>query len=634
MRSFASTLILALIAAVLCGMAGWQWQRGNFDSIFGAPPTPVGQRLYTSFTANEVKHIRISGSGNEATFSLEDKGWQASTPWADRMDPRAAVGIINFTLGMRVEDLADADEIAPDKSGLNKNATTIRLENADHLPLANYKLGRTAPWKAEFEGIEQPVPTVFVQQRDKNRKRHVYACTGDINSLFKDGLKFLRDHRPFYFNPLSLQKIRIRSQKVDLILGRADPKSPWRIVTPLDLPTDPAVMKTLIEGIFEMQAVKVSDRSSVTLPAADNAATTSQIALTQFGSEDETLLEIFPAETPDAHVVKATVSDRPDTVFDLPLKPEPGFVSLANLPLSVNELRDPTLTHLNIASLRGISIRPATGTEIVVTLESPTRWTVDIDGVSTEANEENLYSLLKAVTTGKATAFVSDAATDFSPWGLDRPILTLRFLGLEGQANQAIELRFGIDGKGGYFVNRLGTPTVMKVDEALISSIAVRPFEWRHSRLWSVDRFNLVAMKLARGEESPLILKYNFTYESWIAERDGKDLTASLDPAKANYMLSVIEGLKVSRWLATTDENAIEALKKPSLTLTVTEFTKDADDEVTGVQDRTITLAPAAPGKNPGFYYGRLDKEEHPFLLDRPTYQNIAEDLFEKQIPE
>jgi len=627
MRSFALTFILALAAAVLCGTAGWQWRKGNFDSVFGAPSTPVGERLYTGFTPAEVKHIRVSGNGVTATFALKENGWQASAPWTDRMDPRYAVGIINYTLGMRVEDTASEDEIDPDKTGLGGTSINIRLENANHVPLASYKLGRTAPWKVEIEGMEKLQDTTFVQTRDKNHKHHVYVCTGDINTLFKDGMKFLRDHHPFYFNPVSLQKIRIRSQQGDLTLGRADPKSPWRIVKPLDLPTDAATMKALLEGIFELCAVKVSDRASVTLPANAGAVKTNQIALIPFGTENETLLEIFPPESPEAQNVKATVSDRPGTVFDLPLKPEPGLVSLANLPLSVNELRDPTLTHLNIASLRGVSIIPATGTEILITREPEKPWMTTIDGAPCEANEENLYSLLKAVTTSRATGFESDAATDFTPWGLNKPVLILRFLAAD---NQALELRFGLDAKGGYYVNRLGTPTVMKVEESLLSSIAVRPFEWRQSRLWSVDRVNLVGMKLIREAESPIILKYKFIDESWEAEKDGQNLTPTLDPAKANYMLSVLEGLKVSRWLATTDENAIEALKKPALTLTVTELVMDADDEVKGVQDRTLTLAPAAPGKNPGFYYGRLDNEEHPFLLDRATYLKIAGDLFEK----
>lgn len=630
MRSLLSTFLLLLAAAALCVLAGWQWRQGNFDSVFGAPPTPVGSRLYTSFHAGAVKHIRVSGGGTAAAFSLTDKGWQASAPWTDRMDPRAAVGIINFALGLRVEDFAEAGEVDSSDSGLGETAIIVRLEDAARHPLAHFKLGRATPWKAELEEGAPPVSTVYIQPRDKNRKRHIYTCTGDINPLFKDNFRFLRDHHPFYFNPLALQKIRIRSQQGDLTLGRADPQGAWRIVKPLDLPTDRKAMVNLLEGLYELQAVKLADRAAVPQPAKDSSARTSQIAITSFGSEAETILEILPPESPDAKDVQATVSDRPDTVFSLPLKPEQGVVSLANLPLAPNELRDYRIAPppvIDIASLRGVSIQPATGAEIVVSRTPPQPWMAASEGVTTEANEENLYELLKAVTTGLASGFVSDAATDFTPWGLHRPVLTLRFL---HQNNQAVELRFGIDGKGGWFANRLGTPTVMKVDEMLVSSIAVRPFEWKHSRLWSVDRVNLIGIKHTRAAEPPTLLRYSDNDQAWQAGREGADLTATLDPARANYMLDHLEGLKVTRWLATDDPGAAAALKNPSLTLTVTEFITDPQGENQGVQDRTLTFAPAAPGANPGFYYGKLESEPNPFLLDSGTYGKIALDLFEK----
>ena len=627
MRSFGFTFLLALVAGLVCAAGILQWRHGNFDSIFGEPATPVGQRIYTSFRPDQVKHIRVSSNGNSAAFTLKDNGWQASSPWTDRMDPRAATSIIDFTLGMRVEDVAHESEIDHAKASLTNNATIIRLEDENHQPLAKYKLGRVSPWNAEVEGMEQAVTTLFVKPRDENHNNHVYLCTGDITPLFKDGLKFLRDHHPFYFNPVTLQKIRIRSQQGDLTLGRATPQSPWRIIQPLDLPTDPAAIKALLEGIFELQAAKVADSADVTLPATDTAIKPGQIALTSFGSETETVLDIYPAETPESRDVKAIVSDRPGTVFDLPAKPEPGLVSLADLPVTVNDLRDPTLTHLNIPSLRAIAIQPATGSEIIISRDPPHPWMASVGGQMFEANEENLYSLLKAVTTTRAIGFESDAATDFTPWGLDRPILSLRFLAAN---NQGLELRFGIDSKGDYFVNRLGTPTVMRVDSALIQAIAVRPYEWRHARLWSVDRVNLVAIVRKQAADPPVTLKYSFIDETWQAERAGENLSPSLDPARANFMLTNLEGLKVSRWLATDDEGAIKALLTPSLTLTVVEKTFDDQGDFSGIINRSVTFAPAVPGENPGFYYGRLSSETHPFLLNSTTYQKIAVDLFAK----
>lgn len=628
MRSLGFTLILALLAIVACGLAGWQWKEGNFNSVLGTPPVPLGGRIYSSFTPGEVKHIEISRNGVSASFDLGENGWQATLPWQDRMDPRAAVSIINFTLGLHVEDFADHDEIDEQKAGLKEGGVSVRLEGKDHAPLARYKLGRPTPWLATVKDIEKPVPTVFIHPRDPGRRRFIYSCTGDISPLFKDGLKFLRDHRPFYFNPIALQKIRIRAEQGELTLGRETPKSPWRVVKPLDLATDPAAIKSLIEGLYELQAVKISDRASITLPANGTLAKSRQIALSSFGSDAETVLEIFPPETPESRDVRASISDRPDTIFDLPLKPEPNLVSLADLPLAINDLRDSTLTNLNIQSLRGILIQPATGAEILISRTPPQPWTASIDGQSQDANEERLFTLLKAVTEGRAIGFETDAATDFTPWGLHRPFLKLGFL---GQDNQAINLAFGIDGKGGFFANRLGTPTVMRVDQSLVASIAVRAYEWRPARLWSLDRVNLMAIERKSAAEAPLMLRYVFNPEGWTASRAEKDVTASLDPARANYMLGILEGLKVSRWLSPDDESAAKALLNPTLAFKVIEKATNDTGDFTGLVSREIVLAPGTTGATPAFYYGRLGDGTNPFMLDRDTYGKLATDLFEKE---
>ena len=482
MRSIGFTFFLAFTAALVTWLAALQWHQGSFDIIFGKAPVAVGKNLYTDFKPEDVKSIELSANGVKATFKLTPNGWQATTPWQDRMDPIAAVAILHVTLGMRVEDLAHEDKVDLSKSGLSQNAIRIQLNDEKGASLATYKLGRISPWSAETEKTEGPVTTLFVQPRGNQRDKHIYLCTGDITPLFKDGMKLIRDHRPFYFNPLTLQKINIHTQQGDLTLSKDTPQSAWRISKPLKLPTDIKAMKTLLEGLYQLRSSKVSDRNEVTLPTTGTATKTNQISITSFGSPQETILEFFPPESPEAQDVKAIVSDRPNAVFDLPLKPQPDIVSLADLPLDVNALRDPTLTHLNVASLRAIKIIPSTSQEILISRNPPEPWMATAEGKSYPANEENLFRLLKAATTTRVIGFESDAATDFTPWGLDRPILNLKFIASEGEA---LELRVGINPKGDYFVNRTGTPTVMKVDASLIDSFPFKAHEWKHSKLWS-----------------------------------------------------------------------------------------------------------------------------------------------------
>lgn len=629
MRSLGLTLILALLAALASGLACWQWTEGSFYSVLGKPPTPVGERMYSGFSPADVKLIRVAQNGTSATFEFGPDGWHATLPWVDRMDPRAAVNIINFTLSMRVEDLAVIEKVDPQKAGLLESGVSIRLEGANHRTLAKYKLGRQTPWLATVNDIPEPVPTVFIQPREAGLRSHIYACTGDIIPLFRDNLRFLRDHHPFYFNPLTLSKIRLRAKEVEITLARETPKSPWRVILPIELPTDPKAIKSLIEGLFELQATKISDRSSVTLPASGTAANSRQIALTSFGSEAESILEIYPPETPEATEVRATVSNRPDTIFNLPLKPEADLVSLADLPLTIDDLRDATLTHLNLKDLRGILIEPSIGSEILLSWSPPQPWMATIDGHTQEANQESLVRLLNTAIDGKATGFETDAATDFTPWGLDKPIMRLRFVG--AQNDQVIELAFGLDSKGGYFVNRSGTPTVMRVDKSLVDSIPRKPYEWRHSRLWSIDRIHLRGIDIKYGDGSVLSLLYDFNKpDPWTARQNTSDLTPFLNSSNANYLLDSLEGLKVTRWLPADDASALDALARPSLTISFFEQTTNDMDDITGAVIREVQIAPGSKNPNPGFYYGRVKSDPNPFLLGRDTYEKLATGIIEK----
>lgn len=629
MRSFGFTLVLALLAAAALALAGWQFAGRNFDDLFGAPPVPVGSRIYENFKPADVKSIRIARNGDVAMFKLGEEGWQAVTPWKDRMDPRSALAIINFTLGMRVEDHAPADEIAPKKAGLADGRIDIRLDDKDGNQLARYKLGRQTPWLATYPDAEKPVPTVFIQRRDENSRNHIYACTGDIGPLFKNGMNLLRDHHPFYFNPLTLRQIRIRAEEGELTLARETPQAPWRLVKPLELSTDTRAMKSLLEGLYQLQAVKITDRSSATLPTAGSTRS-GMIALSSFGRETETVLELQAPDNPAATTVLATVSDRPDAVFELPLKSGPDFIAWSDLPLAVNDLRDAKLTNMSketIPHLRRIEIQPSNGRGIVVSRNPPAPWMATIDGQTQEANEERLYTLLKLVSESRVTGFLSDAATDFSPWGLDRPLATLGFYG-ENDA-QGIRLAFGTDGKGGYFVNRAGTPTVMQVDSGLIASLPVRAFEWRQARIWSIDRTNLLSLSRRIGTGPPLVLLYDFDQEQWNASRGGADITSRLNPTRANYLLGILEGLKVTRWLSPEDESAAKALQSPSLAFKIFENAVDQMGDVTGRVTRDLILAPA--GASPAFYYGRLGDDPQPFLLDRDTYGKLATEVLETE---
>jgi hypothetical protein len=245
-------------------------------------------------------------------------------------------------------------------------------------------------------------------------------------------------------------------------------------------------------------------------------------------------------------------------------------------------------------------------------------------GTLVPASEINLYRLLKAVTTTRAVAFASDAATDFTPWGLDRPVLRLRFT---GSNDESIELRFGLSPNGELFANRTGSPSVIRIPTAFLDAVAVQPFEWRPSKLHLVNRVNLLAIQRSIAPDPPLLLRYKFIDESWSAEAQGNDLTAHLDTARANFLVSAIEALEAQPWLASNHPGASAALANPAMTLSMTEKQIDADGEFSGIREVRLLIAPNP--ENPDSFYAALPGiDPHPFLLPKSSVEALGIDLF------
>ncbi|OYV04379.1 MAG: hypothetical protein CFE26_17205, partial [Verrucomicrobiales bacterium VVV1] len=515
MRSTAFTFLLALVALLLCGLVGWRLSQGSLDAVFGAPATVQGELLYPTFKAHDVQRISLSANGVRAVFARNQSGgWQVEYPWKDRMDPRAAESIIGFTLGTRVAEVIPKDKIDSKQANFRDGQVGVLFESQDGRTLCKYVLGRKTAWIGTDPTTGEETPTVFIRPLDKSRKNYVYACNGDIHPLFKDGFRFLRDHQPFLFRPDMLQRIRIRNAAGELTLGREAPGMPWRIVKPLDLPTDLAAMKRLLEGLLTLRAVKVSDRADVTLPTNGTAIGSDQIAIQMFGVAGETLLDILPPQSADAATRLATVSDRPSAVFELPSKANADLVSLSALPLAVNELRDSNLTNIYIPALKSIVIQPAGRPSLLLSSIRPGQCLIGEGEDVRPANKKRLEDLLVAVTGAKIKAFITDAATDFTPWGLDKPFLTLRFLAKD---NQSLELAFGSDKQGAVYVNRRGTTSVMRIGDDIIPSIATQAFQWKDSRLWSLNRFDLKKIEFKRDSLPAVVLNYDGQDEKWTA---------------------------------------------------------------------------------------------------------------------
>lgn len=639
MRSVSITFMLAVAALIGVVAACWSLQRGNFHEVFGAPPSAVGELIYPDFDVGEVAQIRISRDGHSVLLTRRAEGWRVASPWDDRADSRAVMSILQFTRALRVEDFAEVDETDRQATGMRDGVVRIRMEDAEGKRLVDYKLGRKTPWAATLDvetatGVQsEAIPSLFVETRDRGRRAHVYIVGGDISPLFRDDLRFLRDHRPFYFNPAGLAMIGISTDEGELTLQRESPESPWRIAKPLEVGTHAAAVKALIEGLFDLSAVKIEDASRTVV--ATNARKI-RISLAHFGIDQgdsvSTTLEVRMPDGVEDRFAYGMVSDRPGVAFHIPIKPEAELVTLADLPLGVNSLRDVALTHLNIASIATLMIRPATGPEIHVFRDAGRPWMTRVVmageevGSAFPANELRLFELLNAITRTRVVAFESDAAVDLAPWGLDRPVLTLAFLGRD---HQLLEIDFGLDGRGGVYSMRKGSNTVTKLEDDFLKSIAVQPFEWQQARVWSLSKVDLQKMIRMRSGKPVEKLDYRWKDDEWRAERDDEDASPELIPERANFIFERLEGIESDRWLPEGDPSALAALAKPLMRFAVFEHEIDEFGDPVDIKMRNMGFA-AAP-EFPGSFYGLLIGNPNPFLISDETFRSLAIPIFDDE---
>ena len=620
-----------------------------------------------------------------AEFRRRPNGvWWGEKPWDDRMDPRAAAAILQYTYSTSIVDalpLHKIDSASLKEFGVKTTPITITLKemSADgkrSSTVARYTLGSTAPWLVDDPENQTTDDTTYMQTDFYGRDSRILVGTGNILPLFKSGIRQLRDHRPLLIHPAMPASIEInnKGQRIALERPSPDPRTPWKITYPLPLDTDPQMMNVLLGTLQKLTAVRVYDPEETSVPDMTDDQVTS-VSIRNFTGrlagdgkslaveEKPVTLRIYPPSDNSnlAELVKATVSDR-KAVFELAQttgsnKEVPG---VRNIPLDLNLLRSKQLTDIGDYKITGLSIRRSLQDYPTIvrfvqgdekTGQQPT-WMYTAEGSRyQEVNPDHLVSLLKTVKTGNVAGFASDKATDLSVYGLDNPLLTLT-MSLLPKPNEKprppVIVFFSKGTDGSWYARQSGKPTVVMLDNEYMKNFTANALAWKKKILLSFNRYNLKEMHLERiGSGGPLVLKFDRLDDSWTASKDGRDETLNINPNRANRYLDELEKMEVASWLPYTNPEAREALKKPVFRLKlVIQVYKDVSrqerQEVTGkdgvtfsaepeMEEKTISMeiAPAGEAGFSRFYYGKINTTPYYFILNMDSVRLLGASLAE-----
>lgn len=617
-------LALILLAGFAVFAAVRQTDGESVQAWFGDRPQETGTPV-SYFDSSKVTRIVLSaGSGKKIFLTRADVGWQMHDPETDQTDRADAVllsKLIAFSQKSVVVNSIPRDEMDLEAADLRAEHVRVRIFAGDD-EISDYLIGRTTPWKLKIKDSDELMPTVYLRHTDSSLRKFVYVVSDpvDVAQVFEGNFAKLFDHKPLFFDPDGLEQISIESSEGFLSLQRNSRQSAWDIVKPLKLRTDPAAIKAFTNALFQLKAESLIPAAT----EASEAATTPglKVSIKAFGIDQEQTMTLSKAT--DTAGTVATVSTR-DVGFALPA------AAMEQLDVSLDDLRYKFISNINPAAIQSIRVDSAAGGKLLLDRPTPrSEWnllqgtdTIPVDILALGRFFESLVSSpVAGFPADTAPLKIADDPDYFEPFGLKTPDKRVVLSGFE---SGGFIVSFGRSAEGKYYAHRSGRPHIYELSYESFSAVPGTLAEWRDKRLWTLSRVDLKALSIEKRGGSPLELKYNFLTEDWKAMLDGENVFPRLDLPKALKYLRDLETIRVVRWLPSSDETALAALRNPVFRLTLLQENPATREIETSV----LSLARASSSSQNRLYYGILSNEPMLFLIDLETAKKLGAELLQ-----
>ena len=636
MRKSLTTILLALLALLSVVAAAFLAVDGSLARLTGWYHFRPGMHLFPAENLDRLQQVcwmRIRDLHDSIECErTEDGTWWIKAPFRDRMSPAAAQSILSFTAQARLVDtlpLNHTTRASLREFGVETTPHTITLkvpngsDIEEQTTIARYTLGSASPWLADAEDGEHVLPTSYLRTDFYGRDRRIHVVSGNILSIFKNGLEGLRDPHPLSFDPDALRQLIIRKNgEQELTFSRMSAESPWGITTPTICDAEQVELDSLIASLARMKALRVDALDSVPeLPAEPEL--TFEFTLESGEPLRFCIYAPFSSPADGQKLCYATVSNRP-VVFTLPVEPKlrrrgvysqivnnilslpvlpasmqarihaaGDSIYLADLPLTLSRLRSQKLSNIAAGDIDRVLLRsrffpyPVHLRRIPGDDEGQTEdvWMFSAAGRPyAEADAEIVNQFLNSMSSVPVAGFVKDLSPQENPaitlrhYGLHQPDYTLILQPRECAARAVL---FGVDmplvkdraprvfymksysdGLENYWLGmEQNMLSIYRLNPKMTKLFSFFPQTWRKRNLTQFPISALRTLTL-NYQQAPLVLHYDYIGESWTGTLGTEDISPRINPHRTDYYVRHLQKIRVVQWLAEDDADALRALQE------------------------------------------------------------------------
>jgi hypothetical protein len=338
----------------------------------------------------------------------------------------------------------------------------------------------------------------------------------------------------------------------------------WRLTAPTPAPADSQESESVLSSLEGLEMDEVVTETPGKLSDFGLDPPKSRVAVLQQGAPAQEVL--FGNKTPDEGSVYAKQPSKA-RVFTVPA------YSAAVFDKKPFDLRDRDLLHVSRDAVRKLEVTGPDG-GYALARDGRGEWAFT-SPLPTRAGRWSVDGLLGNLETLRMESVASEEATDPKPYGLDKPVRTVR-LGLADGNTKTLEIGAATADKK-HYARAGGRGLVAVIPDTLIDALAKGKDDLRAKRLLEVSSFDVEGFDVEFGGAKRTYAR------SSSKDKDGADVSKwkrtkpdakDLDTTKVQDALFLVGGVEVSEFVDKPETPPTYGLDHPVLKVTIREKDK------------------------------------------------------------
>ncbi|GIW43161.1 MAG: hypothetical protein KatS3mg077_0443 [Candidatus Binatia bacterium] len=434
-----TTIVLLLILAGLGAYLYWM-------ELPRQQKEAEAKKLF-QFKPEDVVELRLHFQDRNILLKKSGESWRLAEPIDAPADEITIKNLLNTIAECEVKrDLEDATDLK--QFGLDPPFVTLTVKLKDR-QLPEVAVGKNTP-----VGF-----SAYLQRLDDKKVR---LTTSAFRAGLDKQVKDLRDKAILNFTDDDVQRFSLVRSDGTITLARKDGQ--WAIEQPGNFAADGPTVRSFLSTLRSMRAIDFPNDQPTDLSpyGLDNP----RLRVVLFLGKDQA----------EKHVLIGRENPEKSTEIYVQTSGLPTIYTVSDwvwrdLNKNLNDFRDKTVLAYDADQVKAIEVTRADGSSFRVVASEQGQWKVE--GQEGKPAESILRQWVQDIHDLRGYEIASDSPSDPAPYGLDKPMLTLRLVG--PQQEELGVIRIGVvtteQGSKEYFASGSRTPTVFKVRDYLVTRL-------------------------------------------------------------------------------------------------------------------------------------------------------------------